>query len=63
MDRIWQWAWDRYSARYSWAVYFVGIPLMLPIYLFLSLLIVAVQGTGQYVEAAAITVVSVPVLW
>ena len=44
MDRIWQWTWDRYSARYSWAAYAVGIPLMLPIYLFWSFLIVAVRG-------------------
>jgi class 3 adenylate cyclase len=36
---------------------------MLPIYLFLSLLIVAVQGTGRYVETTAVAVLSVPVLW
>jgi adenylate cyclase len=62
MDRIWQWTWDRYSTRYSWAICVVGIPLLLPIYLVLSLLIVAVQGTGTYAEAAAVTVVAVPVV-
>jgi len=62
MDRIWQWTWNRYSARYSWAVYAVGIPVMLQIYLFWSFLIVAVQGTGKYVETAAVAVVAVPVL-
>ena len=63
MDRIWQWAWDRYKTRYSWAVCAIGIPLTLPVYLSLSLLIVAVQGTGRYAEAASVTVVAVPVVW
>jgi nitrogen fixation/metabolism regulation signal transduction histidine kinase len=26
MDRIWQWSWDRYAARYSWALCF-GVPV------------------------------------
>jgi hypothetical protein len=34
MDRIWQWAWDRYGARYSWAALAVAFPLSLPVYLF-----------------------------
>src|SRR5690242_6879582 len=63
MDRIWQWAWDRFKARYSWAVYAVGIPLMLLTYLFWLLLIVAVQGSGRYVEAAVVAVVGAPVSW
>ena len=24
MDRIWQWAWDRYGARYLWAIWVVA---------------------------------------
>ncbi|HEX5252302.1 MAG TPA: adenylate/guanylate cyclase domain-containing protein [Mycobacterium sp.] len=63
MERIWQWAWDRYGARYSWAVYAVGIPLMLPTYLFWLFLIVAVQGSGRYIETAAVAVVAAPVSW
>ncbi|OBJ15969.1 adenylate/guanylate cyclase domain-containing protein [Mycobacterium colombiense] len=63
MDRIWQWAWDRFKARYSWAVYAVGIPFMLLTYLFWLLLIVAVQGSGRYIEAAALAVVAAPVSW
>ena len=62
MDRIWQWVWDRYGARYSWAAYAVGIPLLLPIYLFWSFLIVAVEDSNAYLDAAAVTVVAVPVL-
>jgi hypothetical protein len=32
MDRIWQWAWDRHGARYSWAIYAVLVPVFLQIY-------------------------------
>lgn len=60
MDRIWQWAWDRYSARYSWAVFVVGLPLILTTFLFWSSLIMAVQGGDRYVEAAA---VAAPASW
>jgi adenylate cyclase len=63
MDRIWQWTWDRYSSKYSWAVCAIGLPLTLPVYLVLSLLIVAVQGSDRYAEAAAVTVAAVPVVW
>jgi adenylate cyclase len=58
MDRIWQWAWDRYGARYSWAAMAVAFPFSLPIYLFWSLLIVAVEKSGHYLQAAAVTVVA-----
>jgi adenylate cyclase len=56
MDCIWQWAWDRYGARYSWAALAVAFPFSLPIYLFWSLLIVAVEKSGHYLQAAAVTV-------
>ena len=62
MDRMLQWVWDRYGARYSWAVYAFGIPVSLPPYLFWAFLIVAVEKSGDYLEAAAVTVVAVPVL-
>lgn len=62
MDRIWQWAWDRYGARYSWAVYAISIPLSLPAYLLWAFLMVAVEKPGDYLIAAAVTVVAVPVL-
>ncbi|MEE2854566.1 MAG: HAMP domain-containing protein, partial [Actinomycetota bacterium] len=63
MDRIWQWAWDRCKAGYSWAVYAVGVPLMLWTYLFWLLLIVAVQGSDRYVEAAVLALIAAPVSW
>ena len=62
MDRIWQWAWDRYGARYSWAVYALSFPLTLPVYLSWSFLIVAIEESSHYAEAAAVTVVTVLVL-
>lgn len=62
MDRIWQWAWDRYGARYSWAMFAIGFPLLLLIFLFASFVVVAIEHSDHYVEAAAVTVVAVVVL-
>jgi class 3 adenylate cyclase len=62
MDRIWQWAWDRYGARYSWAIYAITFPVMLQIYLVTSFVVVAFEGSGHYLEAAAVTVFAVLVL-
>lgn len=62
MDRIWQWAWDRYGARYSWVVYAITFPLLLPVYLGLSFVVVSSEESGQFVGAAAVTVVAVLVL-
>ncbi|MFZ1164063.1 adenylate/guanylate cyclase domain-containing protein [Mycobacterium sp.] len=62
MDRIWQWAWDRYGARYSWAIYAVTFPVYLPIYLVPSLVVVASEKSDLYAEAAAVTVLAVLVL-
>ena len=61
MDRIWQWAWDRYGARYSWALCAITFPTLLT-YLFWSLVIVAVEKSDRYFEVAGITVVAVLVL-
>jgi adenylate cyclase len=59
MDRIWQWAWDRHGARYSWAVWGIMVVPMLVSYLLLSSLVVAFEKSGHYVEAAAFTVAAV----
>jgi adenylate cyclase len=52
MDRIWQWAWDRYGERYSWVIYAVSVCELLSVYLVLSLLIVAFERSDRYVEVA-----------
>src|ERR1700757_3610330 len=62
MDRIWQWVWDRYGPRDSWALYAIAVPLTMPVYLLWSLLIVAVEKSGDYGDAAAVTVVAATVL-
>src|ERR1700737_4375808 len=62
MDRIWQWAWDRYGPRYSWAIYGISIPVLLVLYLALALPVVASEGSGRYVEAAAVAVVAAMVM-
>jgi adenylate cyclase len=58
MDRIWQWAWDRFGARYSWAVCALSGILSLPVYFLASFLVVAFEGSVQYFEAAAVTVIA-----
>jgi class 3 adenylate cyclase len=62
MDRIWQWAWNRYSARYSWALCAITFPLTLPIYLIPSFVVVASEKSGRYIEAAAVTIIAVSVV-
>ena len=59
MDRIWQWAWDRYKSRYSWACWALIVPLALPVYLAWSLGIVAFERSDRYIQAAAVTVLAV----
>ena len=63
MDRIWQWAWDRYGARYSWAIYAIDVPrgaADLPASRRFSSS--PSRGPSHYVEAATVTVVAVPVM-
>src|SRR3954454_500342 len=62
MDRIWQWAWDRYAARYSWAFFAITSLAILPVWLGSALLVVAFEKSDRYVEAAAVTVAVVVVL-
>ena len=57
MDRIWQWAWDRYGARYSWPVGAILFLMGLSISLILSFCVVALEESSHYAEAAAVTVV------
>ena len=59
MDRIWQWAWDRYGPRYSWAVSAIGFMVILQIYLGSAFIVVALEGSRHYVEATVATVVTV----
>ena len=59
MDRIWQWLWDRHATRYSWAIWVIGFPIMLQIYLVPSCIVVAFEGSGRYVQAVAVTVFAV----
>src|SRR6478609_5501784 len=62
MDRIWQWAWDRHGARYSWVVGAVLYLAFLPIWFGTALIIVAFEYSHRYMEAAAVAVVGVTAL-
>src|SRR4051812_48623669 len=59
MDRMWQFAWDRYKTRYSWACWLLTVLLALPVYLPWALGIVAFEGSDRYAETAVVTVVAV----
>ncbi|OBB24157.1 cyclase [Mycolicibacterium peregrinum] len=61
MNRIWQWAWDRYAARYSWVIFAVTVAELLSVYLVLALMIVALERSDRYVAAAAVTLGAVVV--
>ncbi len=56
---MWQWAWDRYRNRYSWACWVLTLPLVLPVYLAWTLCIVAFERSDRYLPAAALTVLAV----
>ena len=62
MDRIWQWAWDRYGARYSWAIWVALFASLLPPYLVWSFIVVAYEKSSRFAEAAIVTGVAVVVL-
>ena len=59
MDRIWQWAWNRHGARYSWVMCAIAFVLVLPSYVVVSFVVVVFEDSDRYVEAAAVTVVVV----
>ena len=54
MDRIFQWAWDRYGTRYSWVLCAFAFVVAFPIYLTLALAIVAVEQSNRYWPAAGV---------
>lgn len=56
MDRMWQWAYDRYGTRYSWACWAISFPLVLPAYLGWAMAVVAFERSDRYLEAGALTV-------
>jgi len=62
MDRIWQWAWDRYGARYSWAIGAGLIAVQLPGDLVWASLIVGFEKSNHYIEATVVTVIVVAML-
>lgn len=59
MDRVWQWAWDRYRARYSWACWALTFALAGPVYVAWTMGVVAFEKSDRYLEAAAVTAVAV----
>jgi class 3 adenylate cyclase len=61
MDRIWQWAWDRYGARYSWVIFVVVLTSTFLVHLVWSFVVVGLEKSTHYLEAAVVTSVAVVV--
>ncbi|NTY58115.1 adenylate/guanylate cyclase domain-containing protein [Mycolicibacterium sphagni] len=59
MDRICQWTWDRYGTKYSWAICTTAFLFVLPVYLLVSVVLVALEGRTLNVTVVAVTVVGV----
>ncbi|OBF88743.1 cyclase [Mycobacterium sp. 852002-51152_SCH6134967] len=59
MDRIWQWAWDGYGARYSWMIWGLTFAAMLVVYILWSQLLVASENSNRYLAAAVVTGIAV----
>lgn len=55
MDRLWQWTWDRFGARYWWPAGAILGLLVLSILLIPSFCVVALEESSRYAEAAAVT--------
>ena len=62
MNRLWQWTWDRYGRRYSWAFWVVGSLLYLPVYVSYSTVIVATENSDRFDLVALITAVALAVM-
>ncbi len=48
MDRVWQWAWNRHGARYSWVALVLGFGVTLPMWEASALLIVMYEGSDRF---------------
>jgi len=62
MDRIWQSTWDRYGARYSWAIWAIMFAPLLMTYLLWSYAVVSLEKSSHFVEASVFTGVAAVVL-
>jgi adenylate cyclase len=57
MDRIWQWAWDRYGPRYLWVITINAFASALPVYLIWSWIVLTVEKSSRYGAASVVAVV------
>ena len=55
MDRIFQWVWDRYGSRYSWAICAVIFPPGLFIFGSYSMVVVAFERSDRFLAALVVT--------
>ncbi|MFN8033928.1 MAG: adenylate/guanylate cyclase domain-containing protein [Mycobacterium sp.] len=58
MDRIWQWAWDRYGPGYAWVVTIVAFTSGLPVFLIWSWIVLTEENSSRYGPAFGVAVVA-----
>lgn len=57
MDRIFQWVWDRYGPRYSWAICAVVYPPGLFVFASYAMVIVAFERSDHFLDALIVTAI------
>jgi class 3 adenylate cyclase len=53
MDRVWQWAWDRFGPRYSWAAFALAYVITVPMWLATAVVVAEFESSDRYVQASA----------
>lgn len=56
MERVWQWAWGRFGAKYSWAVYAVTCVVVLPIWVTVAAVLDALAGASGHAPSIGVAV-------
>jgi class 3 adenylate cyclase len=54
MERIWQWAWDRFGRRYFWVLWVAALVFPLPVYFLLAWIVLAIENSSRYAAALVV---------
>src|SRR4051812_29207963 len=62
MNRIWQWAWDRFGPKYLWVLWLSACAASLPVFLVWAWIVLTFENSSRYGEASIVTVAVVLVM-
>jgi adenylate cyclase len=57
MEAIWRWAWTHHGRHYSWLAVGLSYLFVVPLFVTLGLTVAGFEGSGRYLQAAAIAAV------